>query len=209
MNVLRLFLFLCVFTALAPQTVFAQNAQQDVVPGLLPADAPPPDPTAEQMDESLKVFDQCNGSTFITEQYDCQCLAAKFLDLRVRAPEKAQDLLIIEARKSCVNQPGVAGRAYTQCLSWYLTSRDDSEAFCSCYANDFAKRFADAPSNFLRVREHQITASLSACNVGAMTIDRLTRQKMIDDLKEQGLYDQLFPGANDDALPPLEEDSRR
>jgi hypothetical protein len=199
----------CVFLAFlflffAPHPGFAQQ-EREIVTGQLPGDAPAPDPTPAQIDESLALFDQCAGSEFSSAHYDCQCLAAMFLDLRARSPEEPASRLILKARTKCVNKPGVAGRTYQKCVSWAMTQRDDYEAFCACFANDFAERFSGAPTEFLAVRERQMTASLSACNIGAMTTERLNRQKMIEDLRNKGLYDMLFPGAQDGMLPPPED----
>ena len=152
-------------------------------------------PTQKQIDEAFSVSDNCKAADTVRNYYDCDCLSANFLELRTRNPDAKQDNLITAARKQCANMTGIAGDSYNRCLSWATTTRDDFERYCSCYANTFAKTFAKGPTDSIRGREMQMTYALNQCSTGNEIQQDLARQRAVEQLKNQGVYDRLFPGA--------------
>ncbi len=152
--------------------------------------------TSEQLDESLAIYDECVANKVATTRYDCDCVGMRYLDLRrERGPLALAYDLKIAARHDCPNAPDVAGMMYERCLSWAPRERTDYERFCSCYASNYARRFSKNPSGSLLVQEAQMTASLSECDAGWVTKERLERRDLVEQLKERGLYKLLFPGA--------------
>lgn len=185
---MRAFLFLCVLMFFSASPVLSQTYYE------LPKKNIKVDPTPEQIDESFAVHDQCLRSDMVQRFYDCDCLSANFLDLRARAPSARQDSLLSSAQKKCANTTNIAGDAYQSCLGWATRLRTDYERFCSCYANTYAKNFAQRPSDSIKGRERMMTASLDKCGTGNEIAEDRARQNAIDALKRQGVYNRLFPG---------------
>lgn len=153
------------------------------------------EPTQAQIDEAFSVGNSCKSYDTVRDYYDCECLSANFLELRTRNPDAKQDNLITSARKRCANTAGIAGDSYNRCLSWATTTRDDYERYCTCYANTFARTFAKGPTDSIRGREMQMTYALNQCSTGTEIQQELARQRAVEQLKNQGAYDRLFPGA--------------
>lgn len=152
--------------------------------------------TAEQLDEAFAVYDECAANRLATTRYDCECVGMRYLDLRrEKGPLSVPYDLKNAARKYCTNTADVAGMIYERCLAWAPRERTDYERFCTCYANNYARRFSKNPSDSLLVQEAQMTASLSQCDAGWVTKERLERRDLVEQLKEKGLYNLLFPGA--------------
>lgn len=156
-------------------------------------------PTPAQMDESFALYDQCDASDMIRKYYSCDCLAAKFLELRVAKPQDPRDNLVTAARKKCPNTVDIAGASYQRCLSWAPQVRNDYNEYCACYANTFAKSFSKTPTDSIRVREAVMTNALNVCNKGDQVAQNRARQKLINQLKKQGVYETLFPNAKKDS----------
>ena len=173
-----------------------------VTRGQLQGDAVvPPAPTPEQIREANRVYYNCESGDSERSYFDCQCVALTFLQHTVQNKKKpgggslaAPDIEDI-ARKSCPNTVGIAGMTYTRCLSWAPRMRPDYKAFCECYANEYANTFSRSPTTSIRRAEALSTISMNQCNGGQPAIDRMMRNKRIEQLKKQGLYERLFPSA--------------
>jgi hypothetical protein len=190
------------FCTLLPVTaVLAQQASPapSVTRGQLQSDvAIPAEPTQEQIAEANGVYNNCQSGVSERSYFDCQCVALTFLQHRIQDKKVGNRPLaapIIEdiARKSCPNTTGIAGMTYTRCLSWAPRMRTDYEDFCKCFANDYARRFSGTPTTSIKMAEFLTTSSMNQCNGGQPAIDRMTRNKRIEQLKKQGLYETLFP----------------
>lgn len=77
-------------------------------------------------------------------------MGAYYLDERVlQGPDISKAILQQAAQKECVNDAGVAGQNYEQCMvmdSRILpTGGLDKKDYCTCYANEMAKAYKDAP----------------------------------------------------------------
>ena len=164
-------------------------------------------PTPEQIDESFKVYDQCNGSDMVGRYYDCDCLARNFLEIRPANPKTPIDDLVQIVRKDCANTSNIAGDAYDQCVTWSAKLRTDYIQYCTCYANSYAKKFAATPSDSIRGREALMTVALDNCKSGHELEEDNSRKTFIDWLKKRGLYDVLFPGATKYPTPPAQASS--
>lgn len=153
--------------------------------------------TPEQMEEAFKVSDECKAYDYTNTHYDCDCIGMTFLELRRKAGNAVQAFQLKEtAKKKCPNAPQMAGMIYTRCLAW-APSRlgEDYNAFCGCYGSEFAKIYAKNPSENQLVREYQMTRALTACNIGQVNQRKQDAQKMVRKLKQDGIYDELLPGA--------------
>lgn len=156
-------------------------------------------PTPEQIDEAFALFDQCDGSDAIKKYYDCDCLGRTFLELRTARPESSQYNLKNAARLKCPNTTDIAGASYQRCISWAPRTRGDYEAYCTCYANNFARNFSTRPTDSIRGREILMANALTSCNDKGDLAETRTRKRLIEELKQQGLYKTLFPGARIDS----------
>ena len=158
-------------------------------------------PTPEQIDEAFALFDQCEASDAIKKYYDCDCLGRIFLDLRASRPNDSHDSLMNAARLKCPNTTDIAGSSYQRCMSWAPRSRGDYEAYCTCYANNFARNFSKRPTDSIKGREILMARALTGCNDKGDLAESRTRRRLIEELKQQGLYEALFPGARIEIAP--------
>lgn len=158
--------------------------------------------TDKDLEEALKISDECKAYDRTNIRYDCDCVGMTFLDLRRQKGENAQDYwLREEARRKCPNTPAVAGKIYTECLEWAPSQRgEDYQEFCTCYGSTFAKIYSKNPSDDLLITEAQTMKAMEICNVNAVNTREQDEKALIQKLKDQKLYDKLFPGAKDDPL---------
>jgi hypothetical protein len=208
------FILILIFGALLPAaSAFAQPAPSapTVARGQLQNDTVvPAEPTQEQIEEANGVYNNCQSGASERSYFDCQCVSLVFLQQRIQDKKIGGQPVaapIIEdiARKSCPNTTGIAGMTYTRCLSWAPRMRPDYENFCTCLANDYALRFSRTPTTSIRRAEMLTTSSMNQCNGGQPAIDRITRNKRIEQLKKQGLYETLFPSTktlHKSTIPP-------
>lgn len=190
-----------VLLQVAPASAQQASSAPPVTRGQLQGDAAiPPAPTQEQIREANRVYYNCQSGESERSYFDCQCIALTFLQHTVQNKKPggrslaAPDIEDI-ARKSCPNTIGIAGMTYTRCLSWAPRMRPDYKAFCECYANEYANTFSRSPTTSIRRAEALSTISMNQCNGGQPAIDRMTRNKRIEQLKKQGLYETLFPSS--------------
>ncbi len=103
------------------------------------------DVTEQQMEEAMSVYSWCEGLADVKNQVDCECLAAKFLDLRMkRGPLAERSVMIAEiTQKSCRNIVETTGMEYSTCMTGstfsYFGIRPKD--YCECYARRWANLF--------------------------------------------------------------------
>lgn len=127
----------------------------------------PPDEQERLIEEATTVHDYCTGRELFASLYDCRCVAAKFLDERVLRYDPTESIIGIadQVAKSCPNEPGVAGYAYTQCNKIYQRKMSYGlEEFCKCYANTFTKLYMKNPHAHFSHLTSLGTASILECN---------------------------------------------
>lgn len=106
----------------------------------------PRDIQDEIIDEAEQVAQRCANQDVNSQFYDCECIAARFIDARVlRGPEISAYSLVAELEPECVNSAGVAGYAYNQCSGMNAYGAQNAEEVCSCYGNYVAKQFSKTP----------------------------------------------------------------
>ncbi|MCK5385531.1 MAG: hypothetical protein KAJ29_08110 [Alphaproteobacteria bacterium] len=101
--------------------------------------------TKKQMEEAEFVFQSCKESPRVSRFVDCECLAAKFLDLRIkRGPLPPQSLIVSEiTQKECRNIVETTGMEFERCMrgtgfKYYNIRPKD---YCECYAKAWGKIF--------------------------------------------------------------------
>lgn len=102
--------------------------------------------TDEQIEEAQSVYKYCEADYNYRSNYDCECLAAKYLDARVEnGPILDRSTLITQVRGSCPNVVEKVGQQYSQCMS----PMNDLEIFmlvtqkeyCECYAREWTRNY--------------------------------------------------------------------
>ncbi len=177
-----------------------------------PKEVVPGTPTEAELKEANTVFKSCDMNDRERAYFDCECISLNFLKQRMLDQRDVNDnptaapFLIENARKACPNPTAIAGLTYSRCLQWAPPMRSDYEPFCSCYANDFAKRFAFNPTSSLKINQIMMENSMNQCNAGQPVIDQIVRNEQIEMLKKQGTYEQLFPRAKNLNKPIIPAD---
>lgn len=179
-------------------------AEEMVVRGQIGSEKRLPIFTDEELEEALKVSDDCKAYDRTNTRYDCDCVGMKFLDLRRQQGEKASYYWLRDAaRRKCPNAPAMAGKVYNECLQWAPAQRgEDYQEFCACYGSSFAKIFSKNPTDDVTISNNQTVQAMKSCNVNAVNVKTQDRDAFVNKLKESNLYDKLFPGAQDDPATP-------
>ncbi len=188
---------LCLFLIFIFSFSSPVSADDSSVRGRVAQEKSIPDATPEQLEEAFQVSDECKAYSYTKIHYDCDCMGMRFLELRRKAGDGVQAYGLKEgAKKKCANAPEMAGTIYTRCLAWAPSELgEDYDSFCACYGSEFAKLYAQAPSENQLVREYQMTKALTACHIGKFNQQKQETQKMVRKLKQSGVYDDLLPGA--------------
>lgn len=109
----------------------------------------------EMIEEAEYVQGVCSRDPYHTQYFDCECIAAEFLQIRETAgPMKPQYEILRELTKGnnakCANTVGIAGDTYNYCTEYSATRREletaeENESYCTCAANKAASDFTRSP----------------------------------------------------------------
>jgi len=103
--------------------------------------------TEQQMQEAEAVYQLCEANKDLRNATDCECLAAKFLDFRIkRGPMPSQNALLIEiTQKYCRNVVETTGIEYERCMrgSGFSYNNIRPKDYCECYAKAWGALFED------------------------------------------------------------------
>lgn len=188
---------------LAAAPSLAQDAQQAPSParGSLPSTQKTitlGQPAQAELKQAEAVGDICRNSNE-RDYFDCDCVTLNYLQglMTSKAMQQQPDQYTLKdaAKKSCATTPPIAGRGYANCMTWAPKVRQDYEEFCTCYGNAYAKEFARNPATTIRGNEQVMAAALQSCNAGAPVMQRMNRNARLNEMKEQGIYEQMFPNA--------------
>lgn len=99
------------------------------------------------LQESQKVFTECNHYNLYSQFHDCECLGATYFEERVFVPETTKDVLMGKIAGECTSEPGVAAYAQQKCLSsiGLFFGGKNLDNFCRCYALSYAQHYKDNP----------------------------------------------------------------
>lgn len=100
--------------------------------------------TEKQREEAEGIYQHCKTSPRLNRDTDCECLAANYLEERIkRGPIVGQDVIMYGILnygtcKSVVNSTGIE---YSSCMSGsgYNLKNLDQKKYCECYARTWAK----------------------------------------------------------------------
>lgn len=99
----------------------------------------------EYLEEAEAFNTRCQTISAYATHRDCDCLAAKYLDERIKqGPLVDGSLLELNISKSCMNKDAAAGYSYKTCMSQSVSfpSGQNPENYCECVANAYANIFA-------------------------------------------------------------------
>lgn len=148
-------------------TLEAEILQEQAEDGTAPAetaddDQPPGEPEVPEayIHEADLFYQYCQYKEVMRTHYDCECLAAHFLDARIAKGAMAKRYTIMdEIDKQCLDASEEAFNQYNQCKSntLLLPKEIDAEIYCTCYGNEYAKEFEGnkwrvSPSNIVRAQ---------------------------------------------------------
>lgn len=102
--------------------------------------------TDEQLEEAQQVYKTCSADRYYYESYNCECIAAKFLDMRVsQGPVLDHSTILTRVRDTCPNVVDAVGDQYTSCMNpnSYLDIFEviPQKEYCECYAREWARIF--------------------------------------------------------------------
>jgi hypothetical protein len=143
--------FLIMFLGLtligAPLQAFAQTADPSAVTNEI-LNQEPEIPKQEIPDSYLVEADQffkyCQAEPSYNKYFNCECMAAQFLDERIKVgPQKSRSGIVQAIGKGCADATNAAGSYYQMCLGSgsLLPDNIPAEEYCSCYANKFAQLY--------------------------------------------------------------------
>jgi hypothetical protein len=125
----------------------------------------------EMEEESLYVHSICQGNTYQSLYFNCDCIAGAFLAERERVGPTVMQYdivrqLLYSRKATCANTEQIAGTIYKDCMDYANYSREletDNEEYCTCAANKTASDFERMPRLSSRyIRQIRGTA-LSYC----------------------------------------------
>lgn len=114
-------------------------AQDDAAPAAGFADIPD-----EYIAEAVAFNERCEADIDMRMYKDCDCLASKYLDERIkRGPQAGVASIAMFIEEACPDATEAAGIKYQTCMSSgpMMPPKIPLEEFCQCYANTYAKLF--------------------------------------------------------------------
>ena len=101
--------------------------------------------TEQQMEEAEEVYASCKESLRVSRAVDCDCLAAKFLDERIkRGPLESQNIIVLEiTQRECRNVVETTGMEFESCMRGTSFNYNGirPKDYCECYAKMWGKLF--------------------------------------------------------------------
>jgi len=121
--------------------------------------------------------------------YKCDCLANKYIQKKVVYDDTITDYDIYkQTAPDCVDVTAVAGLSYMECSKLGEVDPRWSEDYCECYANTFAKDFAQAGGDMSRARTMNTrTDAMKECGFFRVDLkkDEEERKKLAAKLQAQ------------------------
>lgn len=187
------FTFLLIYTSLS-------FASEDLAKGSIGVGDKVLPMTNEILAEALELSDDCKANINTNTYYECDCVGLTFLELRRKRGMKESGFwLREEALRKCPNRPAIAGKMYNECVGWAAIQRgEDYESFCACYGSNYSKIFGQNPTDNILVIEAQMITAMKRCEPNRENERIKNREDFIKQLKDNGTYDALFPGARKD-----------
>lgn len=142
----------------------------------------PEDIRTELMNETVQEYEKCSLKGIYSHFHDCQCVAVKYLDERIkRGPEVASELIMMDIQTQCPDAASIAGYQYVQCEDLFAFDViGNLDKFCACYANNIAKAYTKKPSS------HSTYVTMLAAN--AMNECGYGEEKLKYELKNRSPY---------------------
>ena len=97
----------------------------------------------EIIDEAQEVHKMCMDNFSMRTYHDCDCIAGKFIEDRVRlGPLSSADMILPKYQGICKNTTDLAGYQYTKCMDQeeLMVPREfKPKYYCECYASEYVK----------------------------------------------------------------------
>ncbi len=110
--------------------------------------------------EADQFYQYCEAESRFKTHYDCECLAAHFLDNRIKRGAKVPRRNVLkDVQRECIDASQEAYVLYKKCKnnSLLLPTNVNAEVYCTCYGNEYAKYFEEKKvvvnsSNTIRIQ---------------------------------------------------------
>jgi hypothetical protein len=96
------------------------------------------------IEEAYEFNNKCETDFVLSQYYNCDCLAVKYLDKRIETgPRTSAQSIMMSINKECKDAARAAGYYYQQCMENSQTMGTDvpTEDFCKCLGNTYAKLY--------------------------------------------------------------------
>lgn len=132
--------FLC-----GPATVFAQESSVSA-PSKTAAEEPKiPD---AYLNEADQFFNYCEATPRYRKFYNCECLAASFLNERInQGPDVPRSGIMLDIEKQCADGAEASAETFNACMDRpsLLPPGTDTVKYCECFANTYGKLYEQNP----------------------------------------------------------------
>lgn len=131
------------------------------------------DYSEEQLKEANGVYEECKGNFNMRTYHNCKCMAATFLQERVKQGRLvARDVVLTSLRSKCLNGTDTAGLAYNECMGNPIMvpgNISEPKKFCECYANEFGKTYQNFKGNMSGSASQDIAiTAMGECQIKLM-----------------------------------------
>lgn len=125
----------------------------------------------EALDEMEEFHAMCETDFVYQMHYNCECLATRFLEERIRiGPNVPQTTVISTITGECIDRGKAAGTAFEQCQTAgglaYMGGDIDPEEYCECVANNYAiilDQLVNTPLS-RQVMQRSMSSAYTRCN---------------------------------------------
>lgn len=118
------------------------TAQENTVPQALEIEQIP----REFLVEADAFYQRCSTTAQFYQYYNCDCLAAEYLDARINDPFAQEGILIMRVKKQCIDPMEAVGYEYSSCMEngTIFPEGVDPADYCECYAREYGRVFSAA-----------------------------------------------------------------
>lgn len=105
----------------------------------------------EYLDEAQAFYDSCGTHITYSKHKNCECLAAEYLNARIKAGRFASvSSLKMDIAQKCFSAPAAAGFMYKRCSKsgYQVPTRFEIDEYCACVGNEYADMYGTMQYSF-------------------------------------------------------------
>lgn len=91
--------------------------------------------------EAEQFLNRCSTTAQFFQYYNCDCLAANFLDERIKDPFAQEGIIVMRIKSQCIDPIEAVGKEYTHCMQSGTIFPDgvDPASYCECFAREYGR----------------------------------------------------------------------